>query len=296
MVAETELPREIVEPFLVEAIARATPLGVGGLGELALLLVSRFRYGHAAAENAVRRPDMPDWGHLLMHQVAKQFEDRETVHWWHDLFAQYVKRDSLYEGFLAAHATELLAHKYVEVARYLLVPDRGPGHCNVDSMVKVVCTTDQPGPFVQRWVGWLWDGRFDHTEGDGNELPHLHYACIIDGLREAPGPVGPVLDQTLLWVKTCLHSSDAATFDAGCRHLLAMLEREVPFASRVKVQVLHDVAWTDGPRRAGRFGLAIEAAFDQLVGEVEPTTSKRSEAFHARIRAACAEFERLTAS
>jgi hypothetical protein len=295
-VAQTELPREVVEPFLEAAVSRATPDGLGGLGELALLLVSRCGYGHAAAEAAVARPEMPDWGHWLMHPVALEFQRAGDVQWWHDVFARWVRRDGLYYRFLSAHAAELLSHKYAEVRDYLLVPDRGPARLNVDSMLLVISKSDQSDIFVRRWVDWLWGGRFDDRRGEGNESPQIHYACIIDGLPQAPVSVGEVLKRTLLRVKACLHSADAELFDVGCHHLLAMLEREVPFAFRVRSSVLDSVSWTGAPRPAGDLGVAVNAAFAQLVREAGTPPGATSAALQALTHQVRTELARLTKS
>jgi hypothetical protein len=240
-ILSARLPAEVLEPFLEEAVRTPSADGLVGLALLGMKLVDQSDCCHAAAESAFRNPDMPEFGVQALVGASRNLKSPQAIVWWHDVFIDVFHDDVLYNSLLQYHAEILLRDHYDSVANYLLYPDRGPTNYNVDSILAALLSTDQPTPFVQRWLDWLNVGRFDGRRDPGDTPPSIHYACLVDGMKVRGDTLEPIVTRSLSRVANLLRSHKKDDFNAGIKHLSAMLERRVPFAGLVRTEILSRV-------------------------------------------------------
>ena len=235
------LPAEVLEPFLAEAVRRSSADGLVGLAVPCMMLVDTSDCCYEAAERAMRDPRLPGYGIGVLTAAGRGLKRVQAIEWWHDTFVDVFHNDAMYNSLIQAHGAVLLRTHYDSVANYLLSPNRGPGSYNIDSILAVLLVTDRSSPFVRRWIDWLNTGRLDGRGRKGDEKPDIHYACLVDGMNASPQTFEPIADVSIERVRYLLKSDDDNQFDAGIRHLSSMLERRVPFAGRVRAEILDRV-------------------------------------------------------
>jgi hypothetical protein len=85
----------------------------------------------------------------------------DGIRWAHERLTRDIRSDTYYNSFLQKHLKFVLHNLSAEMTAYLLVPNRGPSNCNIESMFLVARKFSKPGPFITRIQDWITDGSFD---------------------------------------------------------------------------------------------------------------------------------------
>lgn len=256
-IAITSTPASVLEPFLSKLIEVASPNGLLALAVIGMRLADRIDACHSIVEAAIASPGFPAYGLASVSSASTTLRSPEAVMWWHDLFVDQFHDDVYYHTLLQHHAAILLAERYDDVAAYLLVPDRGPARYNFDSLLVVIKNAKEPGPFVERWRGWILNGRFEGETND-DEGPQILYSGLNEVLAARPDVVASIQSEALKRTKYLVKLDDPVKVRHGLDHVAAMLDREVPFPRDVQITLLDGVHYEDG------------GALFRILGEVEP--------------------------
>jgi hypothetical protein len=151
----------------------------------AIHFVNKFDVGRQAVryylEEAESDPNKREQLGMRMQYVTQP----DAIRWAHQPLTLDIHSDTYYNSFLQKHLDFVLANLLADMTAYLLVPYRGPGHYNLDSLFLVAKRCPKPGPFILRIKEWITDGYFDGRrskipDGElGRQLgPLILYECL----------------------------------------------------------------------------------------------------------------------
>ncbi|MGY8665924.1 hypothetical protein Q3C01_26715, partial [Bradyrhizobium sp. UFLA05-109] len=217
-------PIDLADFYLIMA-RRVSGQKLYGLAYSALELIDKFNIGHSVVEYCLERE--PNW----KNQIAKNMvhmRSEPAVLWCHKQLTTRLKyHDTDYYLFLDKHISKLAEKDLQTIVAYLLHPDRGPAHHNIDSLYLAIKDLKDPSSFVLRWREWIRDGRFDNNGNKGDQDAELLYFYLSEAAQDAR--FTPILDELHRHVHRLLKSEVAK----GLYHLRCMLEREYHYADEV---------------------------------------------------------------
>lgn len=211
------------------------------LAGCAVALVDAHGVGHEAFEACLEE------GRLTPDQRARvgifllDVQGREAVIWAHRLLVNEICVDAHYHTFFHRHASVVLEACRDEMAAYVLIPDRGPLNCNVDTICAVIEKADDPEPFLQRWIDWINDGRFDGNRATGDETAEILYEVLTDARKDGATRLEPVVQAVHDRVCMLLKSRDNAV--KGLYHLVSMIQAEYAGAGEVLADMRRRVSY-----------------------------------------------------
>jgi hypothetical protein len=168
----------------------------------------------------------------------------------HGIFVRCVRDDTYYNSFLQRHIAIVGQACRQDMAAYLLQPDRGPTHYNVDSFFLALKSLEVATPFVTRWREWIVQGRFDGgARREDNESAEILYKIFNEGIAKKVEAMTPLIEacETRVWS----HCKSATDIRRGMYHLVSMLNAGYVRIPEFSARLIHRVYHWDYPEVDG---------------------------------------------
>lgn len=183
-------PPENLATFLTHINAKSQGWARSGLGRFAITCIGEFNIGYEAVDECLRGDVLDDEQRAPIAMDLQYVTRPEVIRWAHRVLTEQIRNDTFYNSFLQKHSSFVLESLHSEMTAYLLVPNRGPGIYNIDSLFLAAKKSKNPEPFILRIGEWIRDGYFAFNYEDsepsrpGKEVisaaPFLLYSYLTD--------------------------------------------------------------------------------------------------------------------
>ncbi len=157
---ESAAPDGLAE-FLLLLVSHTTDNARLGLAKFAINCIDKFDVGYEAVAYCLGDDALDDQQREWLGMHLQYVTRGDVIRWAHEQLTRNIRSDTYYNSFLEKHSEFIFEHLAREMTAYLLVPNRGPGKYNIDSLLLVAKRYSKPNPFVGRIQEWIYSGNFD---------------------------------------------------------------------------------------------------------------------------------------
>ncbi|MEP7265668.1 MAG: hypothetical protein ABI772_14275, partial [Bacteroidota bacterium] len=183
--------------------------------------------------------------------------------------------DVIYNTFIQKHFKEIEKKCNDDILNYLLIPDRGPRKYNVDTFAYIIEHGSNTLPFIEKWISWIKQGRFDGGEKDneGSEILYLKFNHISPSKQELFQPIIKAAhDHVYYLLKLSLTETD---INKGLYHLIGMLHGKYKHAEEIKSEVLSRIYFDGYTNEQQLLFYKIEEGFNALIDLLQVPEEKQ---------------------
>lgn len=233
------LSSQIPVSELIKYLFLTIKLGIGDLSyiiSIVIEIINLYDTGYHIFDYLVEKSLLTEQNNNRIAMLFSGFSSKKGIVWAHHFYTNHLKNDTYYNSFIQKHFAIIKEECFDEMMKYLLFPDRGPSHYNIDTFSLIIQNTSNNSPFICRWREWIRAGFFDFDtnlrERDEHVPTELLYT-ILSRHSEAN-----LLDEIHDHVYQKLKFGKVIV---GLNHLIAMIYADYEYLPQLMSKILNRI-------------------------------------------------------
>jgi hypothetical protein len=230
----SSIPAKEIAEFLRILIRKADRSQVYPITFLALRLMDKSNRGADIIDFVFENIKLAFWEVDGLGSAMITLKKEKALIWAHKQLTSRIQDDIIYNSFITKHFKTIEGKCYNDILSYLLKEDRGPGKFNVDTFAFLIENGKIVTPFIEKWIFWIEQGRFDGKDAVDNFGPELLYSIFNEILPSKYELFEPIVNAAHNYVYYLFKRGSSKDIDIGMSHLIGILLAKYRHAGVIK--------------------------------------------------------------
>lgn len=271
-ILSSRIPSAVLEEFFEILVKKATNDQAYPIAYLALKFIDKFNKGYRIIDYVFQSQLLANWAVFSLGSAMCYLTKKEAIIWAHKQLTTRIKDDVVYNTFIQKHFRTIKTPCHDDILSYLLIPDRGPGKYNIDTLVYIIESDKNSEPYIAKWIYWIKEGLFNGSETERDAGSQLLYLKLNDVSEVKYKICLPVIEAAHDYVYYLLKLG--GDINKGLYHLIGMLQAKYIYAEKVKQNIL-ERNYCDGYKKEQRLlFFKITEGFNILIKLLEQPEDK----------------------